>query len=69
MNSDSADVIRKLKMEQTVLHLKEGVDWKSIPNDDSNNGYVQYSSVCDKVHFEILRYFQQLYVAFHDERT
>lgn len=69
MNSDSADVIRKLKMEQTVLHLKEGVDWKSIPNDDSNNGYVQYSPVCDEVHFEILRYFQQLYVAFHDERT
>lgn len=69
MNSDSADVIRKLKTEQTVLHLKEGVDWKSIPNDDSNNGYVQYCSVCDEVHFEILRYFQQLYVAFHDERA
>ena len=69
MNSNSADVIRKLKKEQTVLHLKEGVDWKSIPNDDSNNGYVQYCSVCDEVHFEILRYFQQLYVAFHDERS
>lgn len=69
MNYDSTDVIGRLKKEQIVLHLKDGIDWKSESNADPTNRYVQYCPVCDGIHFEILRYFQQLYVAFHDERS
>lgn len=69
MNSNSQEMIRWLKSEHTILHIREGLDLKCVSNADASDRYVQYYPFCGGyVHFEIYRSYQQLYVYLHDER-
>lgn len=69
MNSDSQEMIRWLKHNHPILHIRDGLDLERVPNEDDVNRYVQYYPLYDGyVHFEIYRRHQQLYVYFHDER-
>ena len=69
MNSNSQEMIRWLKCEHKILHIRDGLDLKCVPNKDASDKYVQYYPLYGGyVHFEISRSYQQLYVCFHDER-
>ena len=70
MNSQSQEIIRWLKYKHTILHIRGGVDLQCIPNEDASDKYVQYYPLCGgDIHLEIYRWYQQLYVCFHDERN